>query len=302
MLVGLKFNSGRPSEDAREAPGMTLVDTPKPPQLQELYCNVTEDIADFVFSWFAFHGPIPIETVAVGLFNGSGMHIRKTILIYHLASPAAHIRKELGPDFPQDINIIPNIDLTQRNAGERIVSYLKGDLGLGVGLGETRKLDLVIMNAGVFKADTLENPNWEDLLEMHKVVSIAPLMVASNLYNSSLFATPSKFVIITSEGGSIALRTRQEGGGNYGHHSSKAAANMVGKLLSNDLYDKQVTVGLIHPGFMKTDMTKGVGYDEFYDSGGAVEPSEAAETTVEFIMKKLSHDLSGTFYAPRGPR
>ncbi|KAJ4464011.1 hypothetical protein C8J55DRAFT_567143 [Lentinula edodes] len=71
MLVGLKFNSGRPSEDAREAPGMTLVDTPKPPQLQELYCNVTEDIADFVFSWFAFHGPIPIETVAVGLFNGS---------------------------------------------------------------------------------------------------------------------------------------------------------------------------------------------------------------------------------------
>ncbi|KAJ3901551.1 oxidoreductase [Lentinula edodes] len=246
--------------------------------------------------------------LVVGASRGLGLELAKILhdrnfqVFATSRSPAAHIRKELGPDFPQDINIIPNIDLTQRNAGERIVSYLKGDLGLGVGLGETRKLDLVIMNAGVFKADTLENPNWEDLLEMHKVVSIAPLMVASNLYNSSLFATPSKFVIITSEGGSIALRTRQEGGGNYGHHSSKAAANMVGKLLSNDLYDKQVTVGLIHPGFMKTDMTKGVGYDEFYDSGGAVEPSEAAETTVEFIMKKLSHDLSGTFYAPRGPR
>ncbi|KAJ4468869.1 hypothetical protein J3R30DRAFT_1618861 [Lentinula aciculospora] len=71
QLVGLKFNSGRPREDAREAPGMTLINAPKPPQLQKLYSNVTEDVAHFIFSWIAFHGPIPIRTVAVGLFNGS---------------------------------------------------------------------------------------------------------------------------------------------------------------------------------------------------------------------------------------
>jgi len=77
---------------------------------------------------------------------------------------------------------------------------------------------------------------------------------------------------------------------------------MVGKLLANDLMDKEVTVGMIHPGFMKTDMTKGVGYDKFYESGGAVEASEAAETTVEFILNELPHRLTGSFWAPRGPR
>jgi NAD(P)-dependent dehydrogenase (short-subunit alcohol dehydrogenase family) len=136
---------------------------------------------------------------------------------------------------------------------------------------------------------------------MYKVVSIAPLMIASGLYNASLFANPSKFILITSEGGSIALRTRQEGSGNYGHHSSKAAANMIGKLLANEWFEKGITVGLIHPGFMKTEMTKGVGFDKFYESGGAVEPSEAAETTISFVLNELPHDITGSFWAPRGP-
>ena len=42
------------------------------------------------------------------------------------------------------------------------------------------------------------------------------------------------------------MRTKEEGGGNYAHHGSKAAENMVGKLLSNDFYDKGVTVVMIH--------------------------------------------------------
>lgn len=53
-------------------------------------------------------------------------------------------------------------------------------------------------------------------------------------------------MLITTEGGSIALRTKEEGGGNFGHHGSKAAENMVGKLLANDLLDSGVTVFMIH--------------------------------------------------------
>ncbi|KIK70256.1 hypothetical protein GYMLUDRAFT_53331 [Collybiopsis luxurians FD-317 M1] len=48
---------------------MTLGNMPKPPQLRGLYCNVTEDISDFIFSWMAFYKPIPIWVLAVGLFN-----------------------------------------------------------------------------------------------------------------------------------------------------------------------------------------------------------------------------------------
>ncbi|KAJ3980354.1 hypothetical protein F5890DRAFT_1557771 [Lentinula detonsa] len=69
MLVGLKLDSGR--QDDEEAPGTTLVHTPKPPQLQEFYCNISKDVAEFIFSWIVFHGSIPTRTLAVGLFNSS---------------------------------------------------------------------------------------------------------------------------------------------------------------------------------------------------------------------------------------
>jgi len=45
----------------------------------------------------------------------------------------------------------------------------------------------------------------------------------------------SRVFLISSESGSIGLRHAKEGGGNYAHHASKAALNMVGKLLSLDL-------------------------------------------------------------------
>ncbi|KAF5390028.1 hypothetical protein D9757_003887 [Collybiopsis confluens] len=246
---------------------------------------------------------MPIALI-VGASRGLGLELAKNLhgrdgynVFATTRSLDTHIRPE---QLPNEINVIPNIDLTKEDAGAQIVSYLRGDLGLGNASDE--QLDLVIVNAGVFKADTLAEPQYDNLVEMFKVVAIAPLMIASHLTRANLLASPSKFILISSEGGSIALRTRQEGAGNYGHHASKAALNMMGKLLSNELNEKQITVGLIHPGFMRTDMTKNVGFDQFYDSGGAVEPSQAAETTIEFVLNELPHDLTGSFWAPRGPR
>ena len=63
---------------------------------------------------------------------------------------------------------------------------------------------------------------------------------------SNSLAPNGKVALITTEGGSIALRTKEEGGGNYGHHASKAAANMVGRLLSHDLVDDGIAVVMIH--------------------------------------------------------
>jgi NAD(P)-dependent dehydrogenase (short-subunit alcohol dehydrogenase family) len=73
---------------------------------------------------------------------------------------------------------------------------------------------------------------------------------------------------VSSESGSITLRHEKEGGGNYGHHASKSALNMVGKLLSLDLKESGVVISVVHPGFMRTEMTKGVGFDKYWDDGG----------------------------------
>lgn len=107
--------------------------------------------------------------------------------------------------------------------------------------------------------------------------------------------------MITSEGGSIELRTKEEGGSNYGHHGSKAASNMVGKLLSFDLAKVGVSVVNIHPGFMTTEMTRGAGYEQYWESGGAVDPSEASESLLDFAAT-ITTKMSGEFWAPRGPR
>lgn len=76
---------------------------------------------------------------------------------------------------------------------------------------------------------------------------------------------------------------------------------MVGRLLALDLKDKGVVVSIVHPGFMRTEMTKGVGFDKFWDDGGAVTPDEAAQSLAEWV-EQLDISQTGQYWAPRGPR
>jgi hypothetical protein len=63
---------------------------------------------------------------------------------------------------------------------------------------------------------------------------------------SSSLSPAAKIVILTSEAGSVTLRTEGEGGGMYGHHGSKAAGNMIGHLLGYDLKERGVPIAMIH--------------------------------------------------------
>lgn len=54
--------------------------------------------------------------------------------------------------------------------------------------------------------------------------------------------------------------------------------------------------------FMRTEMTKGVGFDKFWDAGGALKPEEAARILGEWVEKDFSLEKTGTYWAPRGTR
>jgi NAD(P)-dependent dehydrogenase (short-subunit alcohol dehydrogenase family) len=43
---------------------------------------------------------------------------------------------------------------------------------------------------------------------------------------------------------------------------------MSAKLLSLDLKKRGVAIAVVHPGFMRTELTRGVGFDKFWDEGG----------------------------------
>lgn len=135
-----------------------------------------------------------------------------------------------------------------------------------------------IITAGYFALEDFgsdKGPSWEAQQRMYTTSSIAPVFVVQRLHAGGRLQTSSqgaaaKIVLVSSESGSITLRHAKEGGGNYGHHASKTALNMVGKLLSLDLKEAGVVVSIVHPGFMRTEMTAGVGFDKFWDEGGGM--------------------------------
>lgn len=132
------------------------------------------------------------------------------------------------------------------------------------------RLTTQIISAGHFTTEDLQDkgPNWDEEVRMYTTSSIAPVFIVHALYKAGLLGAGSKIVFVSSESGSITLRHEKEGGGNYAHHASKAALNMIGKLLSLDLKEAGVTVSVVHPGFMRTEMTKGVGFDQYWEDGG----------------------------------
>jgi short-subunit dehydrogenase len=204
-------------------------------------------------------------------------------------------RSTTPPSAPSGPNIhwIPSIDLTYPDCGKTLSNALA-----------TKKINTAIITAGFFATETFESPSWKDQLTMYTTSAIAPSFLVSSLVNESIIPSDSnsKIILVSSESGSITLRHPQEGGGNFGHHGSKAATNMLGKLLSLDLAPKRIAVGIVHPSFMRTEMTKGVGFDKFWDDGGALPPEEAAEILAKWVNGTFGMELTGQYYAPRGTR
>ncbi|ORY76889.1 hypothetical protein BCR35DRAFT_305639 [Leucosporidium creatinivorum] len=195
-------------------------------------------------------------------------------------------------EFEDGVKVIEGVDLGVEGASTEVLEE-----GLGGG-----SFELVVYSAGYFTTDTLDTLNWTEMQRMLNICALAPAFILGRLNALNALKEGVRVLLITTEGGSVTLRTSEEGGGNYGHHASKAAANMVGKLLSIDLAKKGVTVVNIHPGFMRTSMTRDIGYDQFWDEGGAVDPDEAAVSLLDFAEREVREGHGGQFWAPRGPR
>ncbi|KAL4783167.1 hypothetical protein BJX76DRAFT_261521 [Aspergillus varians] len=227
----------------------------------------------------------------IGATRGLGASLRN---LYASNPSTKHVfattRSDKQPDSQSNVSWLKEIDLTNPKAGEKLTSQLP----------PSTKLATVIITAGYFDLETFDEPDWDSQVQMYTTSAIAPVFLVQNLFKSGFLGAGSKVILVSSESGSIALRHEKEGGGNYGHHASKTALNMVGKLLSLDLKPSGVAVGLVHPGFMRTEMTKGVGFDKYWDDGGAVTPDEAAKSLVAFV-DKFDISKTGEYWAPRGP-
>lgn len=176
----------------------------------------------------------------------------------------------------QDVEVVEGVEVTDDKAVTKLVK--------AVG---KREVDVLVNCAGVLSDESLGTLDFDRIRQQFEVNSLGPLRVTAALRPK--LAEGSKVAIITSRMGSIDDNTS---GGRYGYRMSKAAVNMAGRSLAHDLKDAGIAVAILHPGFVRTDMT---------GNQGLVDPPESAAGLIARI-DELTLETSGGFWHANGER
>lgn len=217
-----------------------------------------------------------LTILVTGANRGIGLELSRQLhdAGHHVLAACRQASEALHALAGDRLEIIEGIDVAQRDCGEHLAKALEG-----------RSLDWVINNAGLLKATSLSALDFDAIEAQMQVNAYGPLRVTQACLPH--LSAGSKVVIITSRMGSIA---DNGSGGQYGYRMSKTAVNSAGTSLAIDLKSAGIAVGLIHPGFVQTEMTQKQGHIN-------------AETSAQGILKRidgLNMDNTGTFWHMNG--
>lgn len=173
---------------------------------------------------------------------------------------------------------------------------------------KNRPIDLLLNNAGILvgiEQIRLGGIDYDLLENMFKVNSIGPLKISEAFLDNVASSDQKKIVTMTTIGASIGSVTRQ---GAYQYRASKAAVNMIMRIMSFEVADRGVIIGLIHPGMVDT---RG-----FLDADPETLPDRVREALPEIretflrpgesvdlmitMIEGLTPDKSGVFYDVHG--
>ena len=168
-----------------------------------------------------------------------------------------------------EVEIIPGIDLLDPASSARLREGFKD-----------RHIDILVCNAGVLTVESLDDLDFDRMEEQWQVNVLGTLRVIDALLDR--LGKGSKIALLSSRMGSMADNTS---GGYYGYRMSKAALNAAGKSLAVDLKPRGIAVGIYHPGYVKTRMTRFL---------GELDPDLVAKNLVKRIGE-LNLDNSGQF-------
>lgn len=151
----------------------------------------------------------------------------------------AQALQALAEAHPSTLELVA-LDLSQPEQLDGLKAYL-GD----------QSIDLLISNAGVYgpKGLALGQIQADDFAPVMAVNVLAPLLLVQTLMGN--LSRGAKVALLSSKMGSI---TDNGSGGSYLYRASKSALNAIGKSLSVDLADQGVSVALLHPGWVQTEM------------------------------------------------
>ncbi|MCK1467199.1 SDR family oxidoreductase [Bradyrhizobium sp. CW10] len=164
-----------------------------------------------------------------------------------------------------------------------------------------RPIDILINNAGingtpkVQSADCIDAEGWINTLRIN---ALSPVLIAQALRDNLRRSSEKKLVAISSDLGSTGVdygATSAVRSERYAYRASKAALNNGMRGLARDWAADGVVVGILNPGFVRTDMTGA--------RGAASSASISAEESARGLIRQiagLTRANSGTFWDYRG--
>jgi len=144
-------------------------------------------------------------------------------------------------------------------------------------------IDILINNAGMYGENAPLLPVnvalWHEVFHLN---TIAPILLTQHLTENLKQSQLKKVVTISSDMGSIGGNT---GGGAYLYRSSKSALNSAMYSLSLDFKPFGITVMMLHPGHVQTDM------------GGpnAKVPAQESAAGLRQVIDAVNSEQSGAF-------
>jgi NAD(P)-dependent dehydrogenase (short-subunit alcohol dehydrogenase family) len=171
------------------------------------------------------------------------------------------------------IRVISGVDVSD----DESVGRLKAEIG-------NEPIDVLINNAGILRRDSFGSLDYDEMLEQYRVNALGPLRVTEALAGN--LKEGARVAIVSSRVGSI---DDNGSGGNWGYRASKTAVNMIGTNLMHELRPRGISVALLHPGLVATDMTSQQG----------VSPEDSAHGLLQRI-DELNLENSGGFWHAEG--
>ncbi len=172
------------------------------------------------------------------------------------------------------VRVEPGVDVTDQASIDTLAGKVRG-----------LSVDVLVNNAGVLSRESIDDMNFDRIRKQFEINALGTMRVTVALLDN--LHKGSKIAIITSRMGSIGDNSS---GGRYGYRMSKAALNIAGVSLARDLRPRGIAVAILHPGFVRTDMT---------DHEGMIDPPESARGLIARI-DALTLETSGGFWHANG--
>jgi NAD(P)-dependent dehydrogenase (short-subunit alcohol dehydrogenase family) len=214
------------------------------------------------------------RVLVVGSNRGIGLELCRQLAARGDRVDAACRTSSPELDAIEGVTVHPGVDVTEVATLESLAASLGEDV-----------LDALVVVAGILERVTLDDFDQTSVRRQFEVNALGPLQVTHAL--RGCLREGGKVGLVTSRMGSIADNTS---GGSYGYRMSKAALNMAGRSLAHDLRGREFAVRLLHPGWVRPDMTGGTG------------PIDAADSAAGLLARldELTLETSGTFVHQNG--